>query len=248
MNEDRFIELLNLYVDQQLSAAESAELEVAIKQSPARRRTYQQYCRMQKACTQLFEHERSAAPASGALARELAAAERKVVNFPSLTTSRSYWRGGYSIAAVAAAACVAFVVVRQNNDHQQTQAGSDVAAVASPSAPTTVVAAQSIPVAAYETAMSAQVNPSFTPVFSVQALRDQSTQRVPFVSLQLEQSTALELDWMRQVKLEPVRKVSADEFVFNQRAATDGVLQAGLQTINVSEEQAAEQAAFQFQK
>ena len=61
MNDSRFIELLNLYVDQQITAAEATELEAELQENAERRRTYHQYCRKQKACTQLFEQERQAA-------------------------------------------------------------------------------------------------------------------------------------------------------------------------------------------
>src|SRR5262245_26789949 len=129
MNEPRFIELLNMYVDQQLSPQEAAELEAEIQNNPMRHRTYQQYCRMQKACAQLFENERSAAPASAALTRAMADADRKIVAFPDHSGRRSIWPVGFSIGAVAAAACVAFVLVRPANTGGPAQGGNVVATV-----------------------------------------------------------------------------------------------------------------------
>jgi hypothetical protein len=113
MKDTRFIELLNLYVDQQLSAAEATELETEIRRNPDRRRTYQQYCRMQKACTQLFEQERQTAPSTSKLSRALAAADRKVIAFPE---PRRVWlqRGLYATGLAAMAACAALVFVRIN--------------------------------------------------------------------------------------------------------------------------------------
>ncbi len=113
MNASRFTELLNLYIDQELSAAEASELEVEIARDPDRRRTYEQYCRMQRACTMLFESSRAQAPASGKLALAARAADEKVLTFPtslvrpSLLRSRTVW--GACIGA--AAACVATVLV-----------------------------------------------------------------------------------------------------------------------------------------
>ena len=55
MKDSKFIELLNLYLDQQIEPAEAALLEEEIARHPARRQTYQQYCRMHRACTLMFE-------------------------------------------------------------------------------------------------------------------------------------------------------------------------------------------------
>ena len=53
MKDSEFIELLNLYLDHEITAADAARLEAEVQASPERRRVYQQYCRMQKACTML---------------------------------------------------------------------------------------------------------------------------------------------------------------------------------------------------
>ena len=50
MKESKFIELLNLYIDQQISPEDAALLEEAILQNPRRRQIYRQYCRMHKDC------------------------------------------------------------------------------------------------------------------------------------------------------------------------------------------------------
>src|SRR3954471_19354076 len=112
MKETRFIELLNLYVDQHLSGEDASELEAEILRNPKRKRTYQQYCRMQKACTRLFENERIQAPASPALSRALAEADRKIVAFPE--TPKIWIRSPYVAGFAAVAACVAFALVRMN--------------------------------------------------------------------------------------------------------------------------------------
>ena len=112
MRESRFIELLNLYVDQQLSSEEATELESEITANPARRRTYQQYCRIQRGCTLLFEKERSRAPLKQSLAVSLADADRKIVSFPARSGRPS---GAFvSLGGLAAAACVAFLVINRS--------------------------------------------------------------------------------------------------------------------------------------
>ena len=50
MKDSEFIELLNLYVDHELSAADSAKLEAEVANNAARRKTYREYCMMHKAC------------------------------------------------------------------------------------------------------------------------------------------------------------------------------------------------------
>ena len=112
MRNSRFIELLNLYVDRQLSKEDAVELEREIARNPARSKMYQQYCRMQKACTLLFDQERNQAPNTNLLARSLSDADRKVIGFPGSRVSR--WRSGSLYAAsLAAAACIAFAIVNR---------------------------------------------------------------------------------------------------------------------------------------
>jgi anti-sigma factor RsiW len=245
MNEPRFIELLNLYVDQQLSPQEAAELEAEIQKNPVRHRTYQQYCRMQKACAQLFEHERSVAPASAALTRAMADADRKVVAFPDQSTRRSMWPIGFSVGAVAAAACVAFVVVRQTNTGGPAQSGEVVATVES--APSVQAPVAAIAVAATQEQKPAvalvSASEEFRPVFTVQPLRSTSVKQGGlFVSVSA--GDAQLLDWTREVQLKPLRKVSSEELVFSQSTAVDKPVTTQLSTTTAEEPM----AAFQFTK
>ncbi len=207
MKESRFIELLNLYVDQQLSPQEAAELEAELQQNPARHRTYRQYCRMQKACAELFEHERSAAPASAALSRAMADADRKIVAFPERERRRAIWPVGFSIGAVAAAACVAFVIVRQNEAGAPVIGGASVAVV------------EPAPVAKPDTSVIAVAATSpteeFTSVFTVPPLRPtMSRGEGLFVSASSMDETVF--NWTRDVQLKPLSKVSVEEFAFGQ--------------------------------
>ncbi len=245
MNESRFIELLNLYVDHQLSPAEASELESEIRKNPARRRTYQQYCRMQKACAQLFELERSSAPSSAALPREQVDVERKVIAFPAPASKRGYWLG---LSAAAAAACVVFVTVF-NTEPAGGPSGEATVATVSPapsSTPTVAVAASFVP---GQDALAAKPLETFTPVFIKPVSADSQAERVSFVSMKLEPAS-FELDWTRQIKLEPVRKVAADEVLFSRTVAGETLRATGFQTTATAatEDNATEQAAFQFQK
>src|SRR5277367_4940929 len=102
MNDKKFIELLNLYVDREVTAEDALLLEAEVATNPDRRKVYDQYCRMQKACSML----------SSELSGKSADFDRQVVAFPS----PSIWRSVPFMATLAAAACVAVVVgVRQRS-------------------------------------------------------------------------------------------------------------------------------------
>lgn len=104
MKDTEFIEQLNLYLDNEISAEDAARLEAEVQSNPARRRVYQDYCRMQKACKLLAEDF-----ADG----KAADATRKVVHFEQAKaeharrTRLSYIGGG--LAAAAACLTVFFV-------------------------------------------------------------------------------------------------------------------------------------------
>lgn len=56
MNDREFIELLNLYIDHEISPEDAVRLEAEVMGRPDRREVYNQYCRMQKACSMLTGH------------------------------------------------------------------------------------------------------------------------------------------------------------------------------------------------
>jgi hypothetical protein len=53
MNQDRFIELLNLYLDEEISADDRSDLMLEISVDPERQRIFREYTRIHQACTQL---------------------------------------------------------------------------------------------------------------------------------------------------------------------------------------------------
>jgi anti-sigma factor RsiW len=129
MTEDRFHELLNLHLDHEATAAESAELETELQRDPARRRQYRDYCRMQHACVRLFEQEHAAAPAA-ALEKSPGDAEDENATNPA---RRVIFPPVAVFAGLGAlAACAVFVLIRPSAPPVEP-------AVAS-SAPTTVPA------------------------------------------------------------------------------------------------------------
>jgi anti-sigma factor RsiW len=101
MKESKFIELLNLYVDHEISATDAALLEGEVQRNPVRRRIYREYCQMQKACNALADTFMVTAPEKTA---------RTVVARGSRSTWRSF---GYFAGSLAAAACLAIVFVNR---------------------------------------------------------------------------------------------------------------------------------------
>jgi len=110
MKDTRFIELVNLYVDRQISPAETAELEADIQGNPRHRKIYQQYCHMHCATKMVYESfranaEQPAVETTGQRGGSVAQFEHSRQR--SQRARWAYWIGG-----LAAAACLAVVAVR----------------------------------------------------------------------------------------------------------------------------------------
>lgn len=130
MKDSEYIELLNLYLDHEISAADAARLEAEVQTNPARRRVYQQYCRMQKACKMVGTDFQADTEGTAV------ATAKKVVAFdPTAIAAEAGQRkrvnGLYTVGTFAAfAACVTIIFVGRN--HQR--AVSEQAGVATPPA------------------------------------------------------------------------------------------------------------------
>jgi hypothetical protein len=83
MNDNKFLAQLNLYLDGEIDPAGAAALEQEILSNPARRRIYNDYCRVHRATQLVYQQFRAAADACGAealpssrsvIGRDLAAA------------------------------------------------------------------------------------------------------------------------------------------------------------------------------
>jgi len=99
MKDHRFIELLNLYIDRQITAEETAELEAEIQQHPQRQAVYRQYCQIHAATKLVYESfranadEPAAAPSGRPATVELFERPRRV--------SWVHYAGGFAAAAAA---------------------------------------------------------------------------------------------------------------------------------------------------
>jgi hypothetical protein len=106
MKDTRFIELVNLYIDRQISPEETAELEAEIQRNPPRRRTYQDYCRLHHATRLVHDSFRSGAEPAVAGARQPYGVAQIAQRARQRRQRWTVLAGG-----LAAAACVAFVFV-----------------------------------------------------------------------------------------------------------------------------------------
>ena len=227
MNESRFIELLNLYVDHEITQEQAAELEAAIAGNPERRRIYQDYCRMQRACGVLVDRECTQAPASFAFQKALQEAENKIIAFPrrQKTGRRAYLVAFAGMASMAA--CVAFVVL-----HGGFQAGERDGQV---TAPVAMIASVERPMVGdkVETLVDQQSFVAQNVAVSRQPETLPAEQRMP-------------LEWMQRVELPPVQRVLVDDNTFEARPTLqqDNRVFRGRHAVQGN----AEFAAFQFQR
>lgn len=221
MNDRRFIELLNLYVDQELSDQEARELEREIADRPDRRRVYSQYCRMQRACVKLLEQQEAPAPRLARITRESAATTAAepaaVLHLPELIRQRSRRRrtawAGWSGGLMAAAACLAlaFVSIRQpmgTGEAPPAEVPTDnlVAAISEDVPPAAIASTE-------RSGLVADPAPAYRPVLSVNVLLRPNGAHFAQASTGL----AMEepgLDWLQQLKLTPIRQIPYEPLPF----------------------------------
>lgn len=251
MKDSEFIELLNLYLDHEISAADAARLEMEVQHNPARRRVYQQYCRMQKACTMLakdFVADQSGAAAEGEA--------RKIVAFES--RSSAWGPGLFAVGGlVAAAACVAVVFVNRPTP-EAPQAGSSVPlAVVQPPASAVVAPAET-------KVMVAQLESPATHASLVRTVTMPASGRNDLQPVLVARSLSLggqfnatevaamsdtpQLDWISGLKIAPLQRTQVEELRFDARPA-DVIKQPAYGTrARPAQQGIVEMTAFQFNK
>ena len=108
MKDTRFTELVNLYIDRQISQAETAELEIEIQANPRRRQIYQQYCHMHRATKLVYESFRT----NGEQPAGATAQPGSIAYFAQRRQKvrRNFWLS--AVGGLAAAACAALYFVR----------------------------------------------------------------------------------------------------------------------------------------
>jgi hypothetical protein len=237
MNDSKFIELLNLFLDCEITPDDAKLMESEVQRSPARRRVYREYCEMQKACIVLAEQTETSASAVEFNTPE---------SYPrSLSWNLGSWGiGAYATGFCAAAACLALAVVIRN--------GNGSAAAAPRVADSASVASIQIEVPAAreqirrEVPLTVSLNPRSTdmhPVFVAQSLALTKQQRDTVASAVPADPR---FDWMNRVQITSLQKFNADELLFETRSSlrSDGNTFRGQRPI----ESQFEKAAFQFQR
>jgi hypothetical protein len=141
MKESEFIELLNLYVDHEISPPDAERLEAEVMADPERRRVYHEYCLMHKACSLLAGHFQDQAAQS----HRLRPRAQRFFGQPAL------------YAGLFAAACCAFLLVVR------------IRTAAVVPAPATLASAAARPDPA-PTPASAPAGADLQPVFGIRAL------------------------------------------------------------------------------
>lgn len=214
MTDDRFIELLNLYIDRELPPDQVSEIEDALAASPARQRIYAQYCKIEVACRQVLADpsETPRADIAAVIAAARARGESKIVSFPSAPSApvvvrrRSSW--GWSTAAAAlSAACVALLFnLRSQGVSSVADAGTDRPAPTLAAVPAVAGAPvgiddsadprlQSTDAGSYRTVL--RLEPSGTALTALAA-----NESDPFA-------------WMRTLEFSPIRRVEAGSLEFH---------------------------------
>ena len=237
MKESKFIELLNLYVDQEISAADAAALEAEIARSAERRRVYQQYCRMSRASTLLFEqfHTQSAPVCPGKLAEAAKQVDEKVIAFPGGAVAVRRPAAGWYMAAgfAAIAACAGFVLLRPA---PQPGALAEVMRDPAPAVASQPAAVKRVAPVASESVSGGE----FQPVFAVFMTDRKASAETPATFT----ADAASLDWVQDVKLTPLRLTALPAV----NTAPAPVLPADLQIIQRNAQGEVEFTAFQFQR
>jgi len=226
MKDSEFIELLNLYLDHEISAADAARLEAEVLKNPARRHVYQDYCRMQKACKLLAQD----------FVEEAAPAPANVVAFEAPDrASRVGWLAGGTFAA--AAACLAVVFVSMNRD---TTPPSQAQPKALAHEQSVVIPSETLASSVDRSVLRSVTVPPIltrgeTPVVSAVGLSLASASSSPAIPTERFVSsadpTAPQFAWMNTVQLAPMQRASLDDFRSTNRVnATPPVrAQAGAQ-------------------
>ncbi len=252
MKDSEFIALLNLYLDHEISAADAARLEAEVQANPERRRIYEQYCRMQKACKVLA--------ADFVTAEEAAAspADRKVVAFnvaaaEAAAARRKRAGNRYLIGATAAAAaCLAIVFVgREREAHAAAPVGLVVASVEGiePAKPALVAATISPASSGPRALGNAQVHSASATLVADSLSLSGSAQADAMMAAAMEQArTQAQLAWIEGLKFAPIQQpVPVSELRFEAASAP---LRPEARTLGnrPAENSAVEMAAFQFRK
>jgi hypothetical protein len=235
MKDSEFIELLNLYLDHEIGAADAARLEAEVQKHPHRRNIYHEYCRMQKACVVLAQQSEDAA---------VSAPQRVVAFEPGLR----WGLGTYALSLGAAAACIALVFVVRNRTvpiSEPTQMPAAIA-VSSPALAAAVAQAQPEGWPARSIARTVSVTPRAVELKSVLVSQALALSRDTAQTADLLPVSDSRFEWMNRVQVSSLRLVPADELVFEVKPVRPSATRT-ITSQRLNEGQV-EWTAYQFQR
>jgi hypothetical protein len=224
MNDREFIELLNLYVDHEISPEDALKLEFEVASLPERRKVYDQYCRIQKACAMLSEKPVQSAAQEGSA----------VVALPA---QRS-WRFVPLMAGMAAAAAFLVLVAGLRYRGGPANGGGHGAALDS---------GRASPVA--DTLDLPRATDSMKPVFFTRPPAIQPSRPVGggMFADSYAQSQTAQLNWISDIHLAPVFRGSNPDNLLSPRPDLKTAVLNGPQNGRDAQEPA-EMTAFRFQR
>ncbi len=224
MNDREFIELLNLYVDKEISHEDALRLEAEVGASPERRKVYDQYCRIQRACCELAEQmAESTAERPASLGAELRAPIA--------------WRMAPFMVGLAAAACVAVLFGLRERGASAVKASPGVAVefpVARPAAVAADTSGADDPMTAVFSLRLAAGQPERTGARALFAM-DEASSQMP------------QLSWIEDIHMAPVLGAAHSQFLFSEKPDLKAPISNGSQN-RPGSQQPAEMAAFRFQR
>ncbi len=232
MKDNHFIELVNLYIDRQISGDEMELLEAEMQADPRRRAIYRQYCQMHRATTLVYESFRSE---DGALPEDKLKTQVNIARFEPQSGRRKHWT---YYATGLAAACVALAFAKVTFSHNAASQSQTVAVKTTAVQPVAVV--QSLPVSSQPVvAVMEQSKPVAVAARSTSLVADQDY-AVMLAAMRKEDQRAF-----ASGQIQPSRTTSLfEDGVFDsQPAGSSRIFRS-----KPAASQQAEFAAFQFQR
>jgi hypothetical protein len=222
MNDNEFIELLNLYVDREISPEDAVRLESEVVSNPRRRKIHDQYCRIQKACSMLSDQP---------------------MEVSSAGSDRSYafpiFRWQFPLmATLAAAACLVAVLALKNRT--SVTALYDAPAMAADAVPSRSVA-DTVDVASESDAMK--------PVFFARLPVSQAGLPIqrPMFAVDEAAPQMPQLGWIDQIHMTPIFTTANSDFMLDPRPDLKTTVMSESQNSRDLQE-AVEMTAFRFQR
>jgi len=219
MNDNEFIELLNLYVDREISPQDAVRLESEVVSNPKRRKIHDQYCRIQKACSMLSVQPLEASSAES---------DRSYA-FPMFR-----WPSFPLMATLAAAACLVGVLALKNP--AALTVFHNAPTVAADAGPSRSVA---------DTVDVASASDAMKPVFFTRLPASQAG--LPMFAVDEAAPQMPQLGWIDQIHMTPIFTTANSDFMLDPRPDLKTTVMSESQNSRDLQE-AVEITAFRFQR